>query len=136
MRLEAYRRLAAVRTEAEIEDVRTEWEDRFGPLPPPARALLDVARLRVECLRLGITDVAVAVPRPAHGVRGPAVRPRPGHSQAVPGVAARLGRGAVAPAGPRWPPISPISIGCFVPMPLPRQGSEFAPALVALVTDP
>ena len=54
VRLEAYRRLAGVRTMDEIEDVRTEWEDRFGPLPGPASALLDVARLRVECLRVGV----------------------------------------------------------------------------------
>jgi transcription-repair coupling factor (superfamily II helicase) len=67
VRLEAYRRLTAVRTDEEVEDVRTEWEDRFGPLPPPAGALLDVARLRVECLRLGITDVAVNAPRGGMG---------------------------------------------------------------------
>ena len=45
VRLEAYRRLAAVRTVEQIDDVRAEWEDRFGPLPVPARALIDVARL-------------------------------------------------------------------------------------------
>ena len=37
VRLEAYRRLTAVRTVEQIEDVRTEWEDRFGPLPGPGR---------------------------------------------------------------------------------------------------
>ncbi|MDA8340960.1 MAG: helicase-related protein, partial [Actinomycetota bacterium] len=63
VRLEAYRRLTAVRSEDEVDDVRAEWEDRFGPLPRPAEALLDVARLRVECVRLGITDVAVSVAR-------------------------------------------------------------------------
>ena len=63
VRLEAYRRLSAVRTVAEVEDVRAEWEDRFGPLPGPAAALLDVALLRVECLRLGVDDLAVSVPR-------------------------------------------------------------------------
>ena len=63
-RLEAYRRLAAVRTHEEVDDVAAEWQDRFGPLPAPAHALLDVARLRVECLRLGITDLAVSGPRP------------------------------------------------------------------------
>jgi transcription-repair coupling factor (superfamily II helicase) len=67
VRLEAYRRLTGVRTEEQVDDVRTEWEDRFGPLPPPAAALLDVARLRVECLRLGITDLAVTVPRTGMG---------------------------------------------------------------------
>jgi transcription-repair coupling factor (superfamily II helicase) len=71
VRLEAYRRLTGVRTVAEVEDVRTEWEDRFGPLPPAAVALLDVALLRVECIRLGITDVAVTAPRGGSGIGGP-----------------------------------------------------------------
>ncbi|HEX4219954.1 MAG TPA: transcription-repair coupling factor [Acidimicrobiales bacterium] len=70
VRLEAYRRLTAVRTVAEVEDVRSEWEDRFGPLPPAAVALLDVALLRVECIRLGITDVAVTAPRGGSGIGG------------------------------------------------------------------
>ncbi len=60
VRLEAYRRLTAVATSEQVDDVRSEWEDRFGPPPGPAVALLDVARLRVECLRLGITDIAVS----------------------------------------------------------------------------
>ena len=42
LRLEAYRRLAAVTTEAEVDDIRAEWVDRYGPLPPPAEALLAV----------------------------------------------------------------------------------------------
>jgi transcription-repair coupling factor (superfamily II helicase) len=67
VRLEAYRRLTGVRTTEEIDDVRTEWEDRFGPLPAPAAALLEVARLRVECLRLGVTDLAVTAPRRGMG---------------------------------------------------------------------
>jgi transcription-repair coupling factor (superfamily II helicase) len=60
LRIEAYRRLAAVTTEAEVADIRAEWLDRYGPLPPPAEALLDVARVRAECARLGITEVTVA----------------------------------------------------------------------------
>jgi transcription-repair coupling factor (superfamily II helicase) len=59
VRMEAYRRLAAVTTPADVDDVRSEWEDRYGPPPPPAVALLDVARLRVACLRLGIRAVSV-----------------------------------------------------------------------------
>jgi transcription-repair coupling factor (superfamily II helicase) len=58
-RLEAYRRLASVETLTELEDIRTEWTDRFGPVPPPAEALLAVGRLRVECLRTGITEITV-----------------------------------------------------------------------------
>jgi transcription-repair coupling factor (superfamily II helicase) len=57
LRLEAYRRLATVRTSEELADIETEWRDRFGPLPEPAQALISVGALRVECLRLGITEI-------------------------------------------------------------------------------
>ena len=59
LRLEAYRRLASVTTDAEVDDIRAEWEDRYGPLPEPARNLLTVAVLRVTCLRRGITELSV-----------------------------------------------------------------------------
>jgi len=69
LRLEAYRRLAGVRDEAEVDDIAAEWLDRYGALPAPAAALLSVARLRAECVRLDVTEVSVARQRP--GVRGP-----------------------------------------------------------------
>jgi transcription-repair coupling factor (superfamily II helicase) len=56
-RLEAYRRLALAATHEQVEDVGREWLDRFGPLPTAAEALLDVARLRVEALRIGVDEV-------------------------------------------------------------------------------
>ncbi len=59
LRLEAYRRLAAVTSNPEVDDIRVEWEDRYGPLPDPAEALLMVGRLRAECHRLGITDMQI-----------------------------------------------------------------------------
>ncbi len=59
LRLEAYRRLAAITSEAELADVRNEWEDRYGPIPEPALALLGVAELRVECLRVGVDELTV-----------------------------------------------------------------------------
>ncbi|HKE76741.1 MAG TPA: transcription-repair coupling factor [Acidimicrobiales bacterium] len=59
LRLEAYRRLAAVTTESEVDDIRAEWEDRYGPVPDPAAALLEVARLRAEAARLGIREINV-----------------------------------------------------------------------------
>ena len=59
LRLEAYRRLAAVTTEAEVDDIRAEWEDRYGPVPDEAVALLEVARLRAEAARLGIRELNV-----------------------------------------------------------------------------
>jgi len=58
-RLEAYRRLAAVKTEVEVDDIRAEWLDRYGPLPDPASSLLDVAMVRATCLRVGITELTV-----------------------------------------------------------------------------
>ncbi len=58
-RLEAYRRLAAVETEAQVDDIRAEWEDRYGPVPKAAEALLEVARMRAECVRTGVREVIV-----------------------------------------------------------------------------
>jgi transcription-repair coupling factor (superfamily II helicase) len=60
LRLEAYRRLAGVMTAVEVDDIRIEWEDRYGPVPAPAEALLNVAHLRAECHRLGLRDVSIA----------------------------------------------------------------------------
>jgi transcription-repair coupling factor (superfamily II helicase) len=56
-RLEAYRRLAAVRTEAEVDDIRAEWEDRYGPLPEPAERLLEAALIRAHCARVGVREL-------------------------------------------------------------------------------
>jgi len=60
LRLEAYRRLASVDTLDEVSDIRAEWEDRYGPLPEPAEALLSIGGLRAECARLGLREVNVA----------------------------------------------------------------------------
>jgi len=58
LRLEAYRRLATVQTTEQLNDIEAEWRDRFGPLPEPAQALINVGALRVECIRCGITEIA------------------------------------------------------------------------------
>ena len=59
VRMEAYRRLAAVTSQSDVDDVRSEWLDRYGPLPPAAEALLAVARLRAECVRVRATSLSV-----------------------------------------------------------------------------
>ena len=69
LRLEAYRRLAEVTTDAQVADIRSEWEDRYGPVPEEAARLLDVARLRAEAHRLGVREINVTK-GPAFG--GPA----------------------------------------------------------------
>ena len=58
-RLEAYRRLASIESLEALDDVRAEWLDRFGPIPEPAEALLQVGRLRVECVRTGVREITV-----------------------------------------------------------------------------
>jgi transcription-repair coupling factor (superfamily II helicase) len=59
-RLEAYRRLAAAMTLDAVDDVAAEWVDRYGPLPRNADTLIEVARLRVEAMRLGIGEIVAA----------------------------------------------------------------------------
>jgi len=56
-RLEAYRRLAEVTSDADVDDVGVEWRDRYGPVPEPAAALLELGRLRAACLMRGISEV-------------------------------------------------------------------------------
>jgi transcription-repair coupling factor (superfamily II helicase) len=56
-RLEAYRLLAAAVTTSDVDEVVAEWTDRYGPLPPNAETLIEVARLRVEAIRAGIDEI-------------------------------------------------------------------------------
>lgn len=58
-RLEAYRSLSNVSSIQEVEAIRSEWQDRFGPVPTVAERLLEVALLRAACTRLGVRDVVV-----------------------------------------------------------------------------
>ena len=63
LRLEAYRRLASagINSETEsVDEVQAEWEDRYGPVPDPAMALLEVGRLRALCSQLGISEIIVS----------------------------------------------------------------------------
>jgi len=58
-RLEAYRRLATITADEELDDLRVEWIDRYGALPPAARGLLELSTLRLKCLALGVDSVIV-----------------------------------------------------------------------------
>ena len=57
-RMDLYRRIAAIRTEAEADDLTDELIDRFGDPPPGVNALVHVALLRGEAGRAGVTDIA------------------------------------------------------------------------------
>jgi transcription-repair coupling factor (superfamily II helicase) len=130
VRLEAYRRLTAVRTPAEIDDVRAEWEDRFGPLPAPARALVEVARLRVECLRLGIRDLAVSVPRRGTGATGGAgARATVKLSPVTLPASAEVRLRRLAPGSTYQADQHRL----ILPVAVPAAGAGFAPGLVDLL---
>ncbi len=60
LRLEMYKRLASVRSEADLDAVREELTDRYGTPPPPVVALIEVARFRLLCREVGLTEVIVA----------------------------------------------------------------------------
>ncbi|HEY5015249.1 MAG TPA: TRCF domain-containing protein, partial [Streptosporangiaceae bacterium] len=57
LRLEAYTRIAAIDSEADITAVREELADRFGTPPAQVESLLRVARLRSAARRAGLTDI-------------------------------------------------------------------------------
>jgi transcription-repair coupling factor (superfamily II helicase) len=54
LRLQLYKRLSGAADRERLDDLEAELVDRFGPLPPPARTLLVVHRLRQRAARLGI----------------------------------------------------------------------------------
>lgn len=58
LRIGLHRRLARTRDVAEVEELRDEIEDRFGPLPDAVAHLLQAAALRCRCRALGITALA------------------------------------------------------------------------------
>jgi transcription-repair coupling factor (superfamily II helicase) len=70
-KLNLYRRLAEARTLDELDDLTLEMLDRFGQLPPPAVALVELRRVRllgadagVESLRVFQNVVEVMLLRP------------------------------------------------------------------------
>jgi transcription-repair coupling factor (superfamily II helicase) len=58
LRLEAYTKIAAIDSDADISAVNAELADRYGPPPQSVLNLLAVAQLRARARRAGLTDVA------------------------------------------------------------------------------
>jgi transcription-repair coupling factor (superfamily II helicase) len=56
-RLRLYKKIAGAENEAAIAELRAEMEDRYGPLPDPAVYLLEAALLRLECERIGVSQI-------------------------------------------------------------------------------
>jgi transcription-repair coupling factor (superfamily II helicase) len=62
LRLEAYKKLAAVVDEAAVVEIEAELRDRYGAPPEPVLNLFEVARLRTVARSAGIGDIAVQGP--------------------------------------------------------------------------
>jgi len=59
LRLEAYKKLAAVVDEAAVVEIEAELRDRYGAPPEPVLNLFEVARLRTVARAAGVADVAL-----------------------------------------------------------------------------
>ncbi|GGL35169.1 transcription-repair coupling factor [Phycicoccus endophyticus] len=59
LRLEMYKKLAAVVDEAQLAEIEGELVDRYGPVPEPVRNLLEVARLRTVAREAGVADISL-----------------------------------------------------------------------------
>ncbi len=59
LRLEMYKKLAAVVDEHQLAEIEGELLDRYGAPPEPVRILLEVARLRTVARAGGIADISV-----------------------------------------------------------------------------
>jgi len=59
VKLDFYRRLARASTSGDIQQLRDELRERFGPLPEPAETLLHMARLRAVGADLGLQHLLV-----------------------------------------------------------------------------
>ncbi|WP_219463305.1 transcription-repair coupling factor [Nonomuraea rhizosphaerae] len=59
LRLEAYKRIAAITADIHIDEVRAELTDRYGKPPVEVDNLLAVARFRIRARQAGLTDVTL-----------------------------------------------------------------------------
>ena len=56
-RMDLYRRIAAIRSREDADDLMDELLDRYGEAPKSVLVLLDVALLRAAAVRVGITEI-------------------------------------------------------------------------------
>jgi len=54
LRVEMYKRLSAIRSDAELDELREEMHDRFGAIPGELNELFVIVRLRTLCRNAGI----------------------------------------------------------------------------------
>ena len=57
VRIELYRRLISINRLEDVDEIRAEFEDRFGPVPGELSNLLYVLRLKIMALEAGISSI-------------------------------------------------------------------------------
>ena len=72
-KLEIYKKIAAIESTEDCDDVREELQDRFGEIPSPAGNLLRIALIRSVAARVGITEI-VGLPGTIRFYMDPAAR--------------------------------------------------------------
>lgn len=70
-KIEMYRKVTSVAKLDELEHLRDEFRDRFGPLPPPVEMLLEVRALQIAALSWQIDDIHVEDDYIVLGYRNP-----------------------------------------------------------------
>lgn len=56
-RIEMYKRIAAIESQQDLEDVADEIKDRYGDIPKPVKGLMDISFLRVLGAKLGFYEI-------------------------------------------------------------------------------
>jgi len=56
-KLEVYKKIAAIESTDDYDDIKEELTDRFGEIPAPAGNLLRIALIRSVAARIGITEI-------------------------------------------------------------------------------
>ncbi|MBO4640624.1 MAG: transcription-repair coupling factor [Treponema sp.] len=57
IKMEIYKKIASITTDAEFESIVTELSDRFGPIPDEVSSLLALAEIRIICGKLSIKSL-------------------------------------------------------------------------------
>src|SRR5207302_5151294 len=59
LRIRAYRDIAQVTTQEQLDRLRRHWRDRFGPFPPPVDNLFGLIEIKLAAAKSGINRVEV-----------------------------------------------------------------------------
>jgi transcription-repair coupling factor (superfamily II helicase) len=59
LRLGLYKRIANLETNEDLEQIAAEMIDRFGPLPKEVSNLLDIMKIKQQCIKAGIDKIDV-----------------------------------------------------------------------------